>query len=147
MVASAQLLGKKVVFVTGVFDVLHSEHRRFLERAQAAGDVLVVGIETDQRVREMKGPDRPRDNESTRLKKVSDLPTVDAAALLPVAFRKPEHYRAIIDLLRPNSLAVSSHSPHQDKKQAILEAFGGTLEVVHEHNPLVSTTQILAEQK
>ena len=138
--------GKVVVFATGVFDLFHTEHQLFLQKARAAGDVLIVGVETDERVRRMKGSGRPYHSEITRLSQVSDHPAVDKALLLPKNFDRPEHHRGIIALLRPSILAVSRHSDHQDKKRAILEEFGGKLEVVHEHNPSVSTTQLLAKR-
>ncbi len=50
--------GKRVVVVTGCFDILHIGHIRFLNQAKAAGDVLVVGIEDDNRVRAFKGASR-----------------------------------------------------------------------------------------
>src|SRR3990172_12032671 len=52
-------LGKKIVLVTGVFDLLHDEHRNFLKVAKKAGDFLIVGLESDTRVRALKGVGRP----------------------------------------------------------------------------------------
>lgn len=137
--------GKTVVLATGVFDIFHGEHKKFLEKAKLAGDILVVGIESDQRVRELKGEGRPIYSAEHRIRQVQEFPAVDSVGVLPEKFSSPEHHRAIISLLRPDILAVSSHSAHQDRKRAILEEFGGTLKVVHEHNPSVSTTQILAK--
>lgn len=132
---------RRVVFATGVFDLFHEEHARFLEKARAAGNFLAVGVEADHRVREMKGPGRPFDDQTTRLQRVLDSGFVEVAAILPEQFSRPEHHRAIMSLLRPDLLAVSSHSPHQEKKQAIVEEFGGRLAVVHDHNPEISTTK------
>lgn len=136
--------GKIVVFATGVFDLFHQEHKNFLRKARQAGDILIVGIETDSRVQVLKGKDRPINKQDERLQQVQNFSAVTEAILLPKEFSRPEHHKALIALIRPNILAVSSHSDHQDKKRAILEAFGGTLKVVHEHNPSVSTTQLLA---
>lgn len=136
---------KKIVFVSGVFDLFHEEHEKFLEKARGAGNFLVVGVESDKRVRETKGPDRPIDAQEQRLEHVMNTGVVDLAEILPAAFDRPEHHRAIIDLLRPHILAVSSHSPHQAAKQQVMELYGGELRVVHEHNPTVSTTQRLYE--
>lgn len=145
-VQAAKQEGRRVVFATGVFDLFHEEHQRFLEKARAAGNFLVVGVESDVRVHDMKGPGRPFNDEQQRLQDVLSSGVVDAAAILPIAFTKPEHHRAIISLLRPHLLAVSSHSPYQEAKRAILEEFGGQLAVVHDHNPAISTTQRAADR-
>ena len=143
-IRSAQDAGKRLVLATGVFDLLHAEHQEFLRKAAAAGDMLVVGVETDARVRASKGSDRPHQDQQTRLAQVAQVPGVTHAFLLPESFAKPEHHRALLACLLPAILAVSSHSPFQDRKAALLAEFGGRLEVVHEHNPAVSTTQLLA---
>lgn len=135
--------GHKVVLATGAFDLLHEEHREFLRKAKAAGDILLVGVESDLRVAALKGPGRPVHSQDQRKMALEALPEVDAVCILPEAFSQPQHHVTLIDVLRPDILAVSSHSPHQEKKAAILERFGGTLQVVHEHNPAVSTTMIL----
>ena len=51
--------GKRIVFTNGCFDLLHIGHVRYLEKARALGDVLVVGVNSDSSVRKLKGPKRP----------------------------------------------------------------------------------------
>lgn len=51
--------GKRLVFTNGVFDLLHVGHVRYLAQARALGDALMVAINSDRSVRELKGPDRP----------------------------------------------------------------------------------------
>lgn len=51
--------GKRVIYATGVFDLLHPGHIRLLEQARALGDILVVGVHSDLRARRAKGPNRP----------------------------------------------------------------------------------------
>lgn len=145
-VQQAKEEGRRIVFVTGVFDLYHREHQIFLEKARAAGNYLVVGVETDHRVREIKGPDRPIDPEAKRLQNVIESDVVDEAALLPAAFYRQEHYQAVMNVLRPHVLAVSSHSPYQENKRLLAELYGGQLVIVHEHNPSVSTTQLLEQR-
>jgi len=67
----------RVVFTNGVFDLLHVGHIRYLEQARAFGDVLVVAINSDQTVRELKGPGRPLVAESERAEVVAALKSVD----------------------------------------------------------------------
>lgn len=145
--AKAHSGNQKIVLVTGVFDLFHSEHQAFLQAASEQGDILVVGLESDVRVRQLKGPDRPRQSQDIRLQQVSAYPAVTAAFILPDDFSTPDQHRELIAKIRPKVLAVSEHSPHQEKKQAILAQFGGQVKVVRPHNPAISTTLLLQNQK
>lgn len=145
--AKAHAENMKIVLVTGVFDLFHSEHQAFLHAASEQGDVLIVGIESDVRVKQIKGPGRPKQSQDIRLQQVITHPTVTEAFILPVDFSTPEQHRELIALIHPAVLAVSEHSPHQEKKQAILEEFGGEVRVVRSHNTVVSTTLLLQTQK
>jgi D-beta-D-heptose 7-phosphate kinase/D-beta-D-heptose 1-phosphate adenosyltransferase len=69
--------GQKLVFTNGVFDLLHVGHVRYLEQARALGDALVVAINTDRAVRELKGDGRPLFNEDERAEILSALRVVD----------------------------------------------------------------------
>lgn len=137
---------KRIVFVSGVFDLLHEEHRLFLQKARQKGNYLVVGVESDLRVKEMKGPDRPIDSQDERVEAVWNTGYADAVAVLPVAFSRPEHHIALMKLLAPHYLAVSENSAHQEAKRQIMELVGGELAIVHEFNPEVSTTKILQKR-
>ena len=75
--------GKKVVATNGCFDLLHLGHVRYLETARALGDILVVGLNSDQSVRELKGPDRPVNNENDRAEIIAALESVDLVAIFP----------------------------------------------------------------
>jgi cytidyltransferase-like protein len=135
-----------IVLVSGVFDLFHEEHKRFLEKAALLAPQLVVGIESDARVRQMKGEGRPHQSQDTRLQQIQECGVPLFAAILPESFSQPEHHRALLDILKPNFLAVSENSPHQENKRRMMESIGGELRVVHEHNPAISTTQLLAQQ-
>lgn len=135
----------KKVLVTGVFDVLHTEHKTFLQKAKQLG-YLLVGVESDVRVADMKGPGRPIHSQNERVKNLQALGIADEVFVLPEDFSLPEHHRNLIQSIQPDYLAVSSHTKHIDKKQKIMNEFGGSVVVVHEHNPEVSTTLLLANQ-
>jgi rfaE bifunctional protein nucleotidyltransferase chain/domain len=75
--------GKKIVATNGCFDLLHAGHVRYLKAARALGDVLVVGVNGDQSVRELKGTGRPINNESDRAELVAALESVDLVAIFP----------------------------------------------------------------
>jgi rfaE bifunctional protein nucleotidyltransferase chain/domain len=70
-------IGSRVVFTNGVFDLLHVGHVRYLEQAGALGDVLVVALNSDRTVRQLKGQDRPIVNEADRAEVLAALKSVD----------------------------------------------------------------------
>ncbi len=136
-----------VVFATGVFDILHQEHKNFLRKAKNAGDVLLVAIESDVRVRKMKGEGRPVNTQLVRKKNLEKLGIADKVFILPEDFSRPDHHDQLIREVRPALLAVSSHTAHQPEKKKIVEKYGGELRIVHEFNPEISTTKILESHR
>jgi D-beta-D-heptose 7-phosphate kinase / D-beta-D-heptose 1-phosphate adenosyltransferase len=73
--------GKKVVFTNGCFDILHVGHVKYLQEAKSYGDVLIVGLNSDSSVRELKGPTRPVNNEADRAYILAALEAVDYVVL------------------------------------------------------------------
>ncbi|HEX5874758.1 MAG TPA: D-glycero-beta-D-manno-heptose 1-phosphate adenylyltransferase [Pyrinomonadaceae bacterium] len=69
--------GARLVFTNGVFDLLHVGHVRYLTQARALGDALVVAINSDRTVRELKGPDRPVFDQAERAEILAALKAVD----------------------------------------------------------------------
>jgi rfaE bifunctional protein nucleotidyltransferase chain/domain len=69
--------GKKIVTTNGCFDILHRGHAYYLKEAKKLGDILVVGINSDESVRGLKGVDRPLNKASDRAFLVSQLKSVD----------------------------------------------------------------------
>lgn len=70
--------GRRVVCTNGCFDILHSGHVTYLEGARSLGDRLLVGLNNDASVRELKGPQRPINHESDRARVLAALNCVDA---------------------------------------------------------------------
>jgi rfaE bifunctional protein nucleotidyltransferase chain/domain len=91
--------GRRVVFANGCFDLLHPGHVETLEKARALGDVLIVGVNSDRSVREMKGSGRPIVPEQERAEVLAALQCVDAV----VIFDEPTP-RGIITALLPDVL-------------------------------------------
>ena len=73
-----KMLGKKIVFTNGVFDIVHHGHIASLTEAASQGDVLVVGINADASVKKLKGPTRPINNENARAILLASLLQTDA---------------------------------------------------------------------
>ncbi|HEX3183330.1 MAG TPA: D-glycero-beta-D-manno-heptose 1-phosphate adenylyltransferase [Pyrinomonadaceae bacterium] len=69
--------GARLVFTNGVFDLLHVGHVRYLAQARALGDTLVVAINSDRSVRELKGPERPVFDQAERAEILAALRQVD----------------------------------------------------------------------
>jgi len=73
--------GKKLVVTNGCFDLLHLGHVTYLEKARALGDMLLVGVNGDEAVRQLKGPGRPITTESDRAGILAALQSVDAVCI------------------------------------------------------------------
>ena len=92
--------GKQVVFTNGCFDILHIGHVRYLSAARNEGDLLVVGLNSDQSVRLIKGKRRPIVAQDQRLEILASLQVVDYVTL----FDEPDPLK-LIQLLKPAILA------------------------------------------
>src|SRR5512137_2136139 len=89
--------GRRVVLANGCFDTLHVGHIRYLEGAKKEGDVLVVGVNADSSVRELKGSGQPIMDEKARAQLVAALRAVDYV----VIFDEP-NVEALLEILRPD---------------------------------------------
>jgi D-beta-D-heptose 7-phosphate kinase/D-beta-D-heptose 1-phosphate adenosyltransferase len=128
----------RVVFTNGCFDVLHRGHVEYLAAARAMGDVLVVGLNTDDSVRRLKGPTRPVNAEDDRAYVLAGLAAVDYVALFG-----EDTPRGLIAALLPDVLVKGGdYRKEEIVGAAEVEAAGGRVVIA----PLVpgrSTTSIL----
>jgi rfaE bifunctional protein nucleotidyltransferase chain/domain len=99
LVAERHAEGKTVVFTNGVFDLLHPGHLRYLTQARALGDLLIVGVNSNQSVRANKGEGRPVTPEAERAEILEALACVDAV----VVFDEDTPH-AVISALQPDIL-------------------------------------------
>jgi D-glycero-beta-D-manno-heptose 1-phosphate adenylyltransferase len=76
-------LGKRLVATNGCFDLLHAGHVRYLAAAKAEGDLLLVGLNSDESVRALKGPSRPLNSEQDRAVVLAALESVDIVTVFP----------------------------------------------------------------
>ncbi len=77
LVKDCRQLKKRIVFTNGCFDLLHAGHIHLLEQAKSKGDILIVGLNSDSSVRELKGKNRPIENQDIRIRKLIKLTFVD----------------------------------------------------------------------
>ena len=96
---SARTNGKKVAFTNGCFDLLHRGHVHVLRAARACADLLIVGINSDQSVKYIKGPTRPLLPESDRCELLGAMEMVDFVIL----FNEPDPHN-LISAIRPDVL-------------------------------------------
>ena len=87
-----------MVWTNGCFDLLHAGHARSLAGAKALGDILIVGINSDESVRALKGPGRPIMNEPDRAELLAALEAVDYVTVFP----EPDPIRAL-SLIQPDN--------------------------------------------
>ncbi|RPI75245.1 MAG: D-glycero-beta-D-manno-heptose 1-phosphate adenylyltransferase [Desulfobacteraceae bacterium] len=87
--------GKKVVFTNGCFDILHPGHLRYLYAARQLGDYLVIGLNSDQSVQTIKGPERPILGQAERAEMLAALEFVDRI----VIFAEPDPFNVISELV------------------------------------------------
>jgi D-beta-D-heptose 7-phosphate kinase/D-beta-D-heptose 1-phosphate adenosyltransferase len=107
-VDSLRQSGKVVVFTNGCFDLIHAGHVRYLQEARKQGDCLVVAVNSDSSVEEIKGPGRPIIPGSQRAEVVAALSCVDWVTI----FDEPDPL-VLIKLLKPNVLVKGSDWPEE----------------------------------
>jgi D-glycero-beta-D-manno-heptose 1-phosphate adenylyltransferase len=130
--------GRRVVFTNGCFDLLHPGHIRSLEAARALGDILIVGINSDESVRSLKGPSRPVIPEQERAEILASLECVDSVLI----FDDLTPQKVIAGLL-PDILVKGGDWPgDQIVGREEVEAAGGKVVLV-DVVPGYSTTEIL----
>lgn len=132
-----------LVVATGVFDLLHIGHLRFLEAARRLGDSLVVGVEGDERVRQWKGPNRPIQSQEDRQALVAALRVVDSTFVIAGERVDPHYYVDLLRPLRPRYLAITADDPFLDVKRAAMREIDVELRVVTPRIENYSTTHLV----
>ena len=138
-IAAHQNAGEKIVFTNGCFDLLHIGHTRYLEEAKGLGDRLVVGLNSDDSVRQLaKGTNRPIIPADQRAEVLAALRCVDYVTV----FDEPDPL-ALIQALRPDILVKGGDwATDRIVGKAFVEAQGGSVRKVS-LIPDISTTVII----
>ena len=111
MIESLRTLGMKITLTSGSFDLLHVGHAKYLERASEYGDILVVGVDSDAKIKARKGPSRPVVGEEERLRLLSHIRGVDLLTL-----KEPDEEKwGLIKLVRPDTLIVTAETYGPDE--------------------------------
>ena len=114
--------GKKVVFTNGCFDILHVGHVKYLQEAKSYGDVLIVGLNSDSSVRELKGPTRPVNTQEDRAYILAALESVDYVVLFS---EETPH-----DLIRDIAPDILVKGGDYEGKSVVGAEFAGELRLV-----------------
>lgn len=110
-------IGLSIVLTQGTYDMVHIGHARYFEEAKKHGDLLIVGVDSDKKVRERKGPDRPLVPHKERLEMITHLRSVDIVTL-----KEHDHPRwHLIRTIQPDVLVVTRETLEKLSKEEIKE--------------------------
>lgn len=132
--------GKTIVTTNGCFDILHVGHVRILQEAKSLGDVLIVGLNSDESVQKLKGPSRPINNQADRAELLAALACVDYVTIFgedtPVEF---------LHLVKPHvHVKGADYTPDQLAETDVVESHGGKVKIL-KLVPGRSTTALVAK--
>ena len=120
-------LGKKIVFTNGCFDIIHAGHVRYLTAAKSFGDALIVGLNTDESVRKLKGARRPINTQDDRAEVLLGLKAVDH-----VIFFGEQTAENLIAEVKPNVYVKGGDYTLATLPEAkIVQSYGGRVEFVN----------------
>lgn len=106
LIKALHTLGAKIVLTQGAFDFIHIGHFLYLEQAKRHGDILIVGVDSDEKVQKRKGPERPIVSEDERVSMLTHVRNVDVVTLKPANAEK----WALIKLVRPDVLVATKET-------------------------------------
>jgi rfaE bifunctional protein nucleotidyltransferase chain/domain len=125
VVAALKTSGKTVVFANGCFDLLHVGHIRYLQSARQLGDALVVGLNSDESVRQLKGPQRPLMPEDERAEILAALSCVDYV----VIFQELTEER-LLRVLKPDiQCKGTDYTEETVPERDVVRSYGGRVAI------------------
>jgi rfaE bifunctional protein nucleotidyltransferase chain/domain len=120
--------GKTIVFTNGCFDIIHVGHVRYLTGAKAQGDCLIVGLNSDESVRSLKGPSRPVNGQDDRAEVLAGLKAVDYVVIF-----HEKTAESIVNDVKPDIYAKGGDYKIADLPEAkVVEAGGGRIVLIPE---------------
>lgn len=133
---------KKIVFTAGSWDLIHAGQCRYLERAKEEGDILVVGISSNEAIRKVKGTTKPVLDEKIRAEMLTFLRSVDFVTILPEPSCAPS-----LGLLKPDVYITVKEDWNDDyqhsREYKTVTKYGGEVKVVDRQSTALSTTKII----
>ncbi len=133
---------KTICYTAGAWDMLHVGQVRYLHEAKKLADILIVGVSSNQTVRQLKGTNRPILDEKIRAEMLNYIRFVDLVTIVPQMSNQPT-----LALLKPDFYVTVKESWNQDyqesKEYKTVTSYGGQVKLVNRQSPYISTTQIL----
>lgn len=143
---SARKSGKTIVLVGGCFDILHAGHIEFLAKTKSLGNFLVILLESDARVRKLKGLGRPVNRQRKRGEALAILPFVDAVLLLP-DFKTDHDYEILVKKIKPDIIAITAGTKVFDWERDFVNKSATKMVEVMKRKKGLSTTEIVRGAK
>ncbi len=126
IVEKERLSGKRIIFANGCFDVLHVGHVRYLEAAKALGDLLIVGINSDEQARRLKGEGRPVLPQDQRAEIISSLAAVDLVTI----FSEPTVTELLLALKPDIHAKGTDYTEDSVPERDVVRSYGGRVAIV-----------------
>lgn len=133
---------KIIVLTGGCFDILHIGHLALLENAKKQGDILMVLLESDEKIKQLKGVNRPVHTQQERAIMIASIRFVDYVIVLPM-MRSDKEYDQIIEIIKPNIIATTKNDPHAGEKKRQAEKIGAKLIDVVQYIPQASSSKLV----
>ena len=137
---------KSIVLTGGCFDIIHVGHVIFLSRAKQRGDVLFVLLECDEKVKRLKGNNRPINNQQDRALVISAISSVDFVVML-TNLKTDSEYDKIITKIHPSIIAATANDPNIKHKKRQAKLINGKIAYVSKRVAEQSTTRIASLTK
>ncbi len=132
--------GKKIVFTNGCFDLIHIGHICYLKEAKKSGDILIVGVNSDNSTRKLKGDARPIIPQEERAEILSSFYFIDYVVIFP-----EDTAKELISLLRPHILVKGGdYKGKEIPEKEVIEKVGGKMVIASEFSG--RSTQALLEK-
>lgn len=134
---------KQIVLVGGCFDILHAGHIAFLKKAKEQGDALLVFIESDTHIKQLKGAHRPVNKQFDRATVLANLALVDYVVMLPEQV-DDKTYDDLVIQIKPAIIATTAGDTYRHFKENHAKKVGAKVVDVIESIENQSTTRILS---
>ena len=141
-VTSIRKTNKKIVFTNGCFDLLHKGHRDLIKQSFSFGDILIVGLNSDESVKRLKGEDRPMQNEIERKNALLNTGYVDQVYIFD-----NDTPLELINLIKPDILVKGGdYTPNEIVGYEEVTSLGGEVRIVP-LTPGFSTTSTIENMR
>ena len=130
--------GKKIVLTSGVYDLIHMGHARYMEEAKKHGDILIVGVDSDELTKVRKGPSRPIVPEDERIEMLLHLRHVDIVTI----YHPGKDNSELLELIKPDVFIMSETTKDVARQKETIEKLHINCVLLPSQAPLSSSQRI-----